>query len=133
MGPYLVSIWLLGGAIALILRYPSGARASRGWSIALGLFMLGILSGALSLLLLEPMSSAFVWIALALVNLALVTVGWRSTAKILASLGALTTIAALFLIAGRSFVSLPMIVAAGVLSLAAALLAGPLTRVPRNA
>ncbi len=131
MGIYLISIWLLGGAIALILaRRPSrtSARASRAESISIGLFIVGVATGVTSTVTGEPWTSAFVWTTLAFVNLALATAGWDGSGKLIAGPGFFGTLAALVLIALHSFSSLPVMVAAGLLCLGGALLARSVDR-----
>ncbi|MDE3101576.1 MAG: hypothetical protein KGJ98_05005 [Chloroflexota bacterium] len=126
MGVYLISIWLFGGAITLILaRVPTrpGTAAPRANVISVGLFVLGVIAGAMSAVNGEPWASVGVWIALGCVNLALALMGWKGIAKPLAVLGAFATLGALVLIALHAFSSLPVMVAAGVLCLGAALIA----------
>jgi hypothetical protein len=126
LGIYLISIWLLAGALALIMAHrPQRTmdRTRRVELLAVGLFLLGVISGVASVATRDPWSTVFVWLALGFVNFSLATAGWGKAARILAALGSLGTVAALTLIALGSFSSLPVIAAAGVLCLAAALLA----------
>jgi hypothetical protein len=126
MGIYLISIWLLIGAIALILTHRmmrTMRRATPVEALSVGLFLIGVVSGIASVVARDPLSSAFVWVTLGFVNCSLATAGWEGSLRVLAALGFFGTVAALVLIAVHSFSSLPVVVAAGVLCLGAALLA----------
>ena len=126
MGIYLVSIWLLVGGSALITSRRAtapGVRALRAQSIPVAVLVLAVAAGVMSIVTREPNASAFVWITLACVNIALAIAGWDGSAKIIAGLGSFATLAAVGLIALHSFSSLPVMVAGGVMCLGATLLA----------
>ncbi|MDE3097120.1 MAG: hypothetical protein KGK07_14120 [Chloroflexota bacterium] len=131
MGLYLISIWLLVGAVAHILtrRTSRGNRPSRrDDAIPVGLFIVGVASGVVSVASPDPWSSAFVWITLGSVNLSFASAAWDRSPRVLPTLGSAATVVALALIALRSFTGLPVIVAAGVLCLAAALFGRPVDK-----
>lgn len=124
MGIYLVSVWLGVGAASLILRRSFGARrTTRADRPAAGLFLLAVMCGVLSVLIADPWGSAFVWLTMGLVNVALGLTGIAGSAAVLGGVGLVATLAALALALLRSFGSLPVIAAAGVVCTGAALLA----------
>ena len=123
MGIYLVSVWLGGGVLALFLNQWVAHRESPhiARSLPILAFMTAVATGALSLVTPEPWTSAFVWLTLGLVNVTLAVAGIRRSPAVLPGAGLLLTAIALALVLLRSFASLPVIVAAGVICAAAAL------------
>ena len=134
MGIYLVSIWLLVGGSTLMLQRRLRATSSQtvAWNNApVLLLVVGAVAGALIVFTPDPWASAFVWTTLCLVNLALALSGWHM--RMLAVIGTLVTAAGITLVAIHAWSSLPVMAAAGVLSLGAALIGSSATqRAPRT-
>lgn len=113
----MLSVWLGGGFVAVLLN----RQSHTGQSVPVASLMTAVGSGVLTLVTPEPWSTAFVWITLGLVNVALAVAGIRRSPAMLPGAGLVLTTVALALVLLRSFASLAVIAAAGVICAAAAL------------
>lgn len=124
MGNYLVASWLAVGLAIAVLQWRLAIVEPRPVHerVTVSLLAIATAAGVASALMPQPWSAVFVWLTLACVNAALASVGW--SIRFLSLLGLGATAVAVVLITVRSFSSLPVMFAAGVLCLGAALLAG---------
>lgn len=128
MGIYLIAIWLLVGlaTLAIARRQPPSESGPlrQASSAAIPLFVGGVGTGLVSVIVAEPLSSALLWATLGLVNASLASVALARGSRVLPAIGLGLSAIGLVLAALRAMVSLPVIVAAGVICLGAALLGG---------